>query len=218
LVGDHLAGGDQLGDVHVLLLVRWGATALCISAASLRKHRSGVSWPWTGRTVCLVARGAEHSHGAPTEPGTPTAERARPATSGSDQWVDDPASARVDNADEAPPAVGRVLRRARQHAGLTLREVERRTGRANAYLSQVERGVIRRPDPLVLLELAELYGIDFLTLARWAGLDSAEEQPSAGAYIDESLKTLVRLVLQLDAAQRTEVLSYVEHLLRRSRT
>jgi len=168
--------------------------------------------------VCLVARGAEHSHGAPTEPGTPTAERARPATRGSDQWVDDPASARVDNADEAPPAVGRVLRRARQHAGFTLREVERRTGRANAYLSQVERGVIRRPDPLVLLELAELYGIDFLTLARWAGLDSAEEQPSPGPYIDESLKTLVRLVLQLDAAQRTEVLSYVEHLLRRSRT
>jgi hypothetical protein len=78
--------------------------------------------------------------------------------------------------------------------------------------------VIRRPDPLVLLELAELYGIDFLTLARWVGLDSAEEQPSAGAYIDESLKTLVRLVLQLDAAQRADVLSYVEHLLRRSRT
>lgn len=168
--------------------------------------------------MCLVARGAEHSHGAPPEPGTPTAERARPATSGSDQWVDDPTSARVDNTDEAPPAVGRVLRRARQHAGLTLREVERRTGRANAYLSQVERGVIRRPDPLVLLELAELYGIDFLTLARWVGLDSAEEQPSAGAYIDESLKTLVRLVLQLDAAQRADVLSYVEHLLRRSRT
>ena len=52
------------------------------------------------------------------------------------------------------PKVGIVLRRARQYWQLSLREVERRTGRSNAYLSQVERGLIRQPDPAVLLELA----------------------------------------------------------------
>src|SRR5438552_1477053 len=50
------------------------------------------------------------------------------------------------------PKVGIVLRRAREYWKLSLREVERRTGRSNAYLSQVERALIRQPDPTVLLE------------------------------------------------------------------
>ena len=69
--------------------------------------------------------------------------------------------------DKHPP-VGHVLRRARKHRQLSLREVERRIGRSNAYLSQVERGLIKQPDLVVLLELAELYGLNFTTLATWA--------------------------------------------------
>jgi len=68
--------------------------------------------------------------------------------------------------DDVPP-VGRVLRRAREHHGLALREVGRRIGRSSAYLSQIEHGLIRQPDPVVLLELAELYKLDFMTLAKW---------------------------------------------------
>ncbi len=100
---------------------------------------------------------------------------------------------------------------------MSLREVERRIGRSNAYLSQVERGLIRQPDPVVLLELAELYGLNFMTLTTWAGWVSeggSEPDPDLGS----STSVLVRRVLELDDRQRTQVLSYVESLLRESRT
>lgn len=114
--------------------------------------------------------------------------------------------------DEQPP-VGRVLRRAREHQGLSIREVERRLGRSSAYLSQVERGMIRQPDPVVLLELAELYRLDFMTLATWAGWAGDPERDDRSS----SASILVRRVLELDDSQRATVLGYVENLLRESR-
>lgn len=114
------------------------------------------------------------------------------------------------NDSEAPP-VGRVLRRAREHHNLTLREVERRTGRANAYLSQVERGVIRRPDPLVLIELAKLYELDFPKLAHWAGIDDTSNS-AVGPKGDELLRTLVESLFELNDDQRSEALRYIEQL------
>jgi transcriptional regulator with XRE-family HTH domain len=116
--------------------------------------------------------------------------------------------------DNVPP-VGRVLRRAREHHGLALREVGRRIGRSSAYLSQIEHGVIRQPDPVVLLELAELYKLDFMTLAKWAGWTGVPEgSPNRG----NSATLLVRRVLELDDTQRAEILSYIEKLLRERRT
>jgi transcriptional regulator with XRE-family HTH domain len=116
---------------------------------------------------------------------------------------------------EDVPAVGRVLRRAREHRGLALREVGRRIGRSSAYLSQIENGLIRQPDPVVLLELAELYKLDFMTLAKWAGwTDEPEGSPDRG----NSATLLVRRVLELDDTQRAEMLSYIEKLLRERRT
>ena len=128
-----------------------------------------------------------------------------------------PDSQVVEEHGGAAPPVGRVLRRAREHWRLSLREVERRTGRSNAYLSQVERGLIRRPDPLVLLELANLYGLNFRTLAEWAGW-SDPETLSDGDYGDESLRDVLRLVLQLEGSQRAQLLAYLEELLRETRT
>ena len=118
----------------------------------------------------------------------------------------------------ATPAVGLVLRRAREFKGFSLREVERRIGRSNAYLSQVERGLIRQPDPVVLLELAELYRLDFMTLAEWAGWTSAESQGPRGRDLNDSTSVLVRRILGLDETQRANVLAYVEGLLREGRT
>ena len=110
--------------------------------------------------------------------------------------------------DEVPP-VGRVLRRAREHHRLALREVGRQIGRSSAYLSQIERGLIRQPDPVVLLELAELYKLDFMTLAKWAGwTGESEGSPDR----NNSATFLVRRVLELDDAQRAEILSYIEKL------
>ncbi|MBW4026170.1 MAG: helix-turn-helix domain-containing protein [Acidobacteria bacterium] len=113
------------------------------------------------------------------------------------------------------PAIGAVLRRAREHNELSLREVERRTGRSSAYLSQVERGLIRQPDPVVLLELAEMYRLDFLTLARWAGWASDAESPNESA---NSATRLVRQILELDDEQRAHLMSYIQELTRKTRT
>jgi transcriptional regulator with XRE-family HTH domain len=111
------------------------------------------------------------------------------------------------------PAVGHVLRRAREYWDLSLRDVERRIGRSNAYLSQVERGVIRRPDPVLLLELADLYRLDFTKLAAWAGWSEPSEGPA-----DESLAHVLRLALQLNESQRTQLLAHIEGLLREDRS
>ena len=117
----------------------------------------------------------------------------------------------------ASPQVGGVLRRARVHHGLSLRQVERRIGRSNAYLSQVERGLIKQPDPIVLLELAELYGLNFETLAGWA--DWVPNDPSAtDTRRRTSTTVLVRQVLQLTADERTTVLRVVDSILRERRT
>ena len=115
--------------------------------------------------------------------------------------------------DQIPP-VGRVLRRAREHHGLSIREVERRIGRSSAYLSQIERGLIRQPDPVVLLELAELYKLDFMSLASWAGWTGEDERNEHG----NSASLLVRRVLELDGAQRAQVLSYIESIVRDRRS
>ena len=132
---------------------------------------------------------------------------------------DRPGSTGQDSAGrDEPPAVGQVLRRARKHRQLSLREVERRIGRSNAYLSQVERGLIRQPDPVVLLELAELYGLNFMTLADWAGWARAEGDLARDPHRGDSTSILVRHVMELDATQRTQVFGYIENLLRERRT
>ena len=119
---------------------------------------------------------------------------------------------------EESPAVGGVLRRARTHWKLSLREVERRIGRSNAYLSQVERGLIRQPDPIVLLELADLYRLNFTTLAAWAGWVSSAGHPKQGPSRGDSTSFLVRRILELDDRQRAMALKYIESLLRECRT
>ena len=116
------------------------------------------------------------------------------------------------------PSIGDVLRRAREHRQLTLREVERQTGRANAYLSQIERGLIKKPDPIVLLELAELYGLNFETLAAWARWLPISGERETNRRPRDSTTVLVRQVMELDATERATVLRYVDTILRRRRT
>ena len=115
------------------------------------------------------------------------------------------------------PEVGSVLRRARIHHQLSLRDVERRIGRSNAYLSQVERGKIKQPDPIVLLDLAELYGLNFETLATWARWVPADLDP-ADVCPRDSTAVLVRQVMELDANERATVLRHIESILRQRRT
>ena len=120
-------------------------------------------------------------------------------------------------ARQSLPQIGGVLRRARMHCQLSLREVERRIGRSNAYLSQVERGLIKQPAPIVLLELSELYGLNFRTLATWA-LWLTDDPDPVNARARDSTTVLVRQIMELDAGEQATVLRYVESILRERRT
>lgn len=65
--------------------------------------------------------------------------------------------------------LGDYLRAARQVGGLSLRQVEGRTGVSNAYLSQLEGGKIKRPAPAVLQKLCDLYSVSYATSLQLAG-------------------------------------------------
>jgi transcriptional regulator with XRE-family HTH domain len=75
-----------------------------------------------------------------------------------------------------PTSLGIRLRAARERAGLTLREVEERTGISNAYLSQIESGRIKEPSPRILHRLAELYGESYAELLELAGYPVPDHQ------------------------------------------
>lgn len=114
--------------------------------------------------------------------------------------------------EAAEPVLGEILKRARTHRGLTLRDVEQRTGIPNPHLSQIERGQIKRPDAKILWELCELYLLDYSRLAEWSGY---LEQ---GASLDSAIVALaLRVLSKLERTDQIEALRYLESLERRSR-
>jgi transcriptional regulator with XRE-family HTH domain len=113
----------------------------------------------------------------------------------------------ADVAAPAAPELGEVLRRARLHRGLSLRDVERRTEISNAHISQIEKGKIRRPEPALLFELAKAYELNYGLLAQWAGYVDANLPVDA-----ELLDSFVKLFVGLDAAAQAAAFSYLEQL------
>jgi transcriptional regulator with XRE-family HTH domain len=124
------------------------------------------------------------------------------------------ATPRQADGGEEPGRVGEALRRARQHRGWSLREVERRTGRPNAYLSQVERGVIRKPDPVILWQLADLYDLNFNLLMQWSGLGNTDHDDPLD---DATTGTLIRQLMNFTPRQRRRALGLLEDMAREDR-
>lgn len=111
-------------------------------------------------------------------------------------------------AREAEPALGDILRQARRHRQLTQRQVEQRIRLPNAHLSQIERGSIRRPDPAILMDLAELYDLNYRLIAEWAGyLD-----PGAARTSTQLAGLALRMFVELDPVAQREALEYIERL------
>ncbi len=119
----------------------------------------------------------------------------------------DPRHVGAEQSEPATPLLGDVLRRARVHQGLTLRDVERRTEIPNAHLSQIERGRIRRPDPAIVFELAQVYGLNYALLAEWAGYVESRLPIDA-----ELLDFVVRTFVGLDAGEQEQALLYLKTL------
>lgn len=56
-------------------------------------------------------------------------------------------------------ALGDQLRFCREKAGLSLREVETKSGVSNAVLSQYENGKVKQPSFQAVMKLCDVYGI-----------------------------------------------------------
>lgn len=66
-------------------------------------------------------------------------------------------------------SLGEVLRKRRLQLGLSLRQVEDKTGISNAYLSQLETQKITQPTPSILRRISELYDLSYPRLLNLAG-------------------------------------------------
>lgn len=105
--------------------------------------------------------------------------------------------------------LGSVLRDARARTRLSLRDVERRTGISNGYLSLIESGQAHRPSPRYLHGLADLYGVSYTLLMELAGhvaptpnLEGAEEVTNDFADLSESERDQVRAFASFLRASR----------------
>ncbi|QDF37448.1 helix-turn-helix transcriptional regulator [Bradyrhizobium symbiodeficiens] len=72
---------------------------------------------------------------------------------------------------EVKLTLGQYLASIREDRDLSQRDVEKATGKvvSNAYLSQIENGLIKKPNPNILHALAELYAVSYEDLMERAG-------------------------------------------------
>lgn len=72
---------------------------------------------------------------------------------------------------EVKLTLGQYLASIREDRDLSQRDVEKATGKvvSNAYLSQIENGLIKKPNPNILHALAELYAVSYEELMERAG-------------------------------------------------
>lgn len=67
------------------------------------------------------------------------------------------------------PTLGEELRDHREMRGMTLREVEKRSGISNGYLTQLENNKIKEPSPNILYKLSQVYNVPYRQLMKAAG-------------------------------------------------
>ncbi len=112
-----------------------------------------------------------------------------------------------------PSELGAVLSDLRKAKGLSLRQVEEATDKAvsNAYLSQLEKGKIKKPSPNVLHSLAKVYTVPYETLMEKAGY----LLPSGGKG-GRRRRLTVFAIDDLTAEEEEELLKYLAFLRSRS--
>jgi transcriptional regulator with XRE-family HTH domain len=79
--------------------------------------------------------------------------------------------------------LGQVLRRGREAAQLTIRQLAAKIGVHRGYLSKLERDFFKRPNLRVLAALAEHLGLDYAELVTLTGQVPALQPPSLPRYI-----------------------------------
>lgn len=115
-----------------------------------------------------------------------------------------------------PNKLGELLAASRAGTGLSLRQVEAATDSAvsNAYLSQLERGRIRKPSPNVLHSLAAVYAVSYEALMETAGYLFPPRRGAGG-------RRRARAAFAIDdltAAEEEELLDYLAFIRSRKRS
>ena len=110
------------------------------------------------------------------------------------------------------PRLGQYLRAMRDAKGLSLRQVEAKSGISNAFVSQMESGKVKQPSPVILYKLAETYGVPYESLMELAGYPS----PSALTIEPRSASAVFRRFGEITPTEEAELLDYLSFL--RSRT
>jgi transcriptional regulator with XRE-family HTH domain len=103
--------------------------------------------------------------------------------------------------------LGQFLRTIRGSKGLSLRAVESASGISNAYLSQLESDKIKRPSPVVLHKLSEVFGISYTRLLSLAGYPV----PDANRTRAEDVGIAARIG-QVSVEEENALVEYLEFL------
>lgn len=85
------------------------------------------------------------------------------------------------------PDFGKYLKEIRLKKGLTLRDIEKKSGVSNAYLSQVENGKRNAPTPDILMKIHEVLGVSYDELMEKAGYISPSFRSE---LLPETIKTM----------------------------
>ena len=109
-----------------------------------------------------------------------------------------------------PSSLADIVKSLRSAKGVSLRDVEKKTGVSNAYLSQIESGAAKRPSPDKLYALAEYFEVPYGDLMRAAG----HVTPSDGSERSRGRLELALMSMDLTPDEEDQVLRYVSRVLR----
>lgn len=102
------------------------------------------------------------------------------------------------------PALGPLLKRAREVREASASEVARAAGISAAYLSKLENDAVKKPSPPVLHQLSEALAVPYAELMRLSGyLVPGEAEAAKPATIGEALFS------DLTADEEEELLTYL---------
>ena len=102
------------------------------------------------------------------------------------------------------------LKTTRSQKGLSLRDVEEKTGISNAYLSQLERGIATGPSPSFLKKLSDCYGCPYDSLMRLAGYIKGTTSTKPKDTKEEAQIAL--MATGLTAGQAIKVMEYAQYV------
>ncbi|MCK5613845.1 helix-turn-helix domain-containing protein [Candidatus Pacearchaeota archaeon] len=102
------------------------------------------------------------------------------------------------------------LKRIRGIRSLSLRQVEKKTGISNAYLSQLERGEAHNPSPSKLHALAECYEVPYESLMASAGYLSEKSPLEKKQGLSATQAALMSA--DLDEAEEKMVAEYIKFI------